>query len=141
MPRTESPDLLHARKLLAEFEGDVASSAAHGKLAEALELLMEIADEEGDEAQLANNIGNAYATKVGRLAQGLLGKPAELSPANLQHWLDLLTEFGRCGIESAEVSNALAELRAHIATRFVGQLTTTQREQLLKRLEEEAGKG
>jgi hypothetical protein len=140
MKHDESRELAAARTLLAEFEGDADSSDAHARLSEALALLADIVDEGGAEARIAKNLAGVYAAKVAAFAEAMLERAGESSLAEMRHWKELLEEFGRCGLPAASVTAALAELSKRFATRYVGQLSKTEKQAMLKQLEEDKGR-
>ena len=140
MKRDESRELGSARELLSEFESEMASPNAQAKLADALSFLAEIAEEAGPEQQIARNLSEVYAGKAAARANAVMELPGEIAPTELQHWVDVLGEFGRNGVESAPVLAAMAKLGKRRATRYVGRLTQAEQEVLLKRLEAEMGK-
>ena len=136
----ESRELTSARRLLSEFEGEMTSPSAATKLSEALSLLSGIAEATGAEQQIARNVVGIYAAKAVAAVDATLAKPGEASAAELRHWQELLTEFGRCGFESSPAIAALSKLSKRLATRYVSQMTQTEKEVLLRKLEEELGK-
>ena len=140
MKLDESRDLVSARRLLSEFEGEMSSPTAVAKLSEALSLLSDIVEAGETESQRARNIVDVYAAKVVASVDATLAKPGEASAAELRHWDELLSEFGRCGFESPALAAALSRLSKRLATRHVAKLTQTEKEVLLKKLEEEMGK-
>ena len=137
MKHDESRDLVSARTLLAEFEKDAASPEAHARLSEGLSFLSDVIDAGGPDAHVARNIGNVYAAKVAASAEAMLERAGESSLDEMRHWQALLEEFGRNGIEAPGVTAALAELSRRFATRYVGQLSRTEKKHLLAKLEEE----
>ncbi len=136
----ESRELPSARRLLSEFEADMTSPSAATKLSEALSLLSGMVEAAGAEGQIARNVVGVYAAKVVAAVDATLTKPGEASAAELRHWVELLTEFGRCGFESSPAVAALSKLSKRLATRYVTQLTQTEKEVLLRKLEEDLGK-
>ena len=136
----ESRDLLSARRLLSEFEGEMASPSAAAKLSEALSLLSEIVESGAAESRIAGNIVDVYTTKIIASVEATLAKPGEASAAGLRHWIELLSEPGRSGFESSPAKAALSKLGKRLATRHVAKLTQTEKEVLLKKLEEDLGK-
>jgi len=137
----ESRELASARRLLSEFEIEMSSPGAVAKLSEALSLLSDVVEIEEAESQIARNVVAVYAAKAVARVDAMLAKPGEASAAELHHWQDLLTEFERCGFESPPTTAALTKLRKRFATRHVSKLTQTEKEVLLRKLEEEQGKG
>jgi hypothetical protein len=135
MKPDESRELATARKLLAEFEIEMTSSGAEAKLSEALSLLSDTVEEGGAQGTLARNIVGVYAAKTVAAVDATLGKPGEVSAAELRHWQELLKEFERCGFESPPLAGALSRLGKRLATRHVSKLTQFEKEVLLKKLE------
>jgi hypothetical protein len=140
MKPDESRELTSARRLLSEFEDEMASPSAVTKLSEALSLLSDIVEDGGAERQIAGNVVAVYAAKVVASVDATLARPGEASAAELRHWDELLTEFGRCGIESSPAVAALSKLSKRLATRHVSRMTHTEKEVLLKQLEDDLGK-
>jgi len=139
MKLNESRELTSARRLLSEFEAEMPSPSAATKLSEALSLLSDIAETAEAEGPIARNVVSVYAAKAVAAVDATLAKPGEASAAELRHWQELLTEFGRCGFESSPVAAALSKLSKRLATRYVSQLTQTEKEVLLRKLEEDHG--
>ncbi|HUL95054.1 MAG TPA: hypothetical protein VLT89_03525 [Usitatibacter sp.] len=140
MKPDESRELATARTLLAEFERDAESPDAHARLSEALALLADIVDEGGGEGHVAKNLAGVYAAKVAASAEAMLERAGESSLSEMRHWRDLLEEFGRCGMQAPPAAAALAELSKRFATRYVGQLSKTEKQFMLKQLEESRGR-
>ena len=140
MKLDESRELTSARRLLSEFEGEMTSPSAATKLSETLALLSDIVEAAGAEGQIARNLVGVYAAKAVAAVDATLAKPGEASAAELRHWEELLNEFGRCGFESSPVLAALSKLSKRLATRYVSQMTQTEKEVLLRKLEEDLGK-
>ena len=140
MKRDESRELTSARKLLSEFEREMSQPSAKTKLTEALSLISDIVEEAGPESQVGENLAQVYASKTAASVTAILNEPGEISLAVLTQWEELLTEFGRSGIESASLVAAKASLSKRLASRYVAQLTQAEKELLLRRLEEEVKK-
>ena len=140
MKLDESRELTSARKLLSEFEGEMTSPSAAAKLSEALSLLSDIVEAGGVEGRIARNVVGVYAAKAVASVDATLSKPGEASAAELRHWEELLAEFGRCGFESSPAVAAISQLSKRLATRYVAQMTQTEKEVLLRKLEEDLGK-
>jgi len=139
MKLTESRELTSARRLLSEFEGDMTSPNAAVKLSEALSLLSGIVEAGGPEGPIARNVVGVYAAKAVTAVDAILARPGAASAAELRQWQELLNEFGLCGFESSPVAAALSKLSKRLATRYVSQLTKTEKEVLLKKLEKDQG--
>jgi len=139
MKPDESRELTSARRLLSEFEVDMTSPSAATKLSEALSLLSGIVEAAEAEGRIARNVVGVYAAKVVAAVDATLAKPGEASAVELRHWEELLTEFGRCGFESSPAVAALSKLSKRLATRYVSQLTQTEKEVLLRKLEQDQG--
>ena len=139
MKLTESRELTSARRLLAEFEGEMPSPGAATKLSEALSLLSDIVETAGTEGPIARNVVGVYAAKAVAAVDATLVRPGEAPAAELRHWQELLTEFGRCGFESSPVAAVLSKISKRLATRYVSQLTQTEKEVLLRQLEQDQG--
>jgi hypothetical protein len=140
MTPKESRELASARELLSEFESEMTSEGAVARLSEALSLLSDVVDGAGAEGQIARNVVAVYAGKAVAAVDTTLARPGEASAAELRHWEDLLAEFGRCGFESPPVVAALSKLGKRLATRHVSKMTQTEKEVLLRKLEEDWGK-
>jgi len=140
MKRQESRELTSARRLLSEFEDEITSGGAATRLSEALSLLSEISDAGEAESQIARNVVAVYAAKAVACVEATLAKPGEASAAELRHWEELLTEFGRCGFELPQALAAISKLSKRLATRYVSQMTQIEKEVLLRKLEEDQGK-
>jgi hypothetical protein len=136
----ESRDLTSARTLLSEFESEMATPGAVTKLSDALSLLSDIVETSGAEAPRARNIVDVYAAKIVASVDATLAKPGEVSAAELRHWEELLAEFGRCGFELPSAVAALSKVGKRLATRHVAKLTQTEKEVLLRKLEEDMRK-
>jgi hypothetical protein len=139
MKLTESRELTSARRLLSEFEGEMTSPNAATRVSEALSLLSGIVEAGGAEGPIARNVVGVYAAKAVASVDATLARPGEASAAELRHWQELLTEFGLCGFESSPVTAALSKLSKRLATRYVSQLTQTEKEVLLRKLEQDQG--
>jgi len=140
MKLDESRELTSARRLLSEFESEMTSPSAATKLSEALSLLSDIVEAAGAEGQIARNVVGVYAARAVASVDATLAKPGETSAAELRHWEELLTEFGRCGFESSPAVAALSKLSKRLAIRYVSQMTQIEKEVLLRKLEEDLGK-
>src|SRR5712671_6297555 len=132
MKHDESRELTSARKLLSEFEREMAMPGAKTKLSEALSIISGAMEGLGAERQIARNIIQVYAAKAAASATATLNEPGEVSLAVLNHWKELLAEFGRNGVESAPVVAALSTLSKRSASRYVAQMTRAEREVLLR---------
>jgi len=139
MNLTESRELTSARRLLSEFEGEMTSPSAATKLSEALSLLSGIVEAGGAEGPIARNVVGVYAAKAVASVDATLAKPGAASAAELRHWQELLNEFGLCGFESSPVVAAVSKLSKRLATRYVSQLTQTEKAVLLRKLENDLG--
>lgn len=140
MNLNESRELTSARRLLSEFEGDMTSPTAATKLSEALSLLAGIVEAAGAEGRIARNLVGVYAAKAVASVDAILARPGEASADELRQRQELLNEFGRCGFESSPALAALSKLSKHLATRYVSQMTQTEKEVLLRKLEKDQGK-
>src|SRR2546423_14805751 len=118
----------------------MSQPSAKTKLTEALSLISDIVEEAGPESQVGENLAQVYASKTAASVTAILNEPGEISLAVLTQWEELLTEFGRSGIESASLVAAKASLSKRLASRYVAQLTQAEKELLLRRLEEEVKK-
>jgi hypothetical protein len=140
MKLDESRELTAARRLLSVFEEEMTSPSAATRLSEALSLLSDIVEAGAAEGQIARNVVAVYAAKAVASLDTTLAKPGAASAAELRHWEELLAEFGRCGFDSPPAAAALSKISKRLATRYVSQMTQLEKEVLLRRLEEEAGK-
>ena len=140
MSPAESRDLVSARRLLSEFESEMSSPGAATKLSEALSLLSDVAEDEGEESRIARNVVAVYTAKTVAAVEAALSKPGEVAVAELRHWQELVAEFGLCGFESPQAAAALSKIGKRLATRHVSKMTQTEKEVLLKKLEEDLRK-
>lgn len=118
----------------------MSSPGAAAKLSEALSLLSDVVEDEDAESQIARNVVAVYTAKTVAAVDAVLAKPGEAAAAELRHWQELLAEFGLCGFESPQAAAALSKIGKRLATRHVSKLTQTEKEVLLKKLEDDLRK-
>lgn len=140
MKLDESRELISARKLLSLFEAEMALPSAKSRLSEALSVLAEIVETEGAEGQIARNLASVYGAKAAAASAALLEGPVQASPAELDHWEDLLSEFARSVFESAPVVAMSSKFNQRLVSRHVAQMTKSEKDELVRLLEADLGK-
>lgn len=96
---SEPSNLDTARKLLAEFERQMSEPGCIVHLSDALNLLSDIADADGELGGICQKLTTTYAEKTIVEVVPLLTAGEHIYEEKLDHWIEILSEFGRCNFD------------------------------------------